>query len=243
MRIEPCLSCGMSPQDDSESLNSFKTSFSYGTRNDLDFKFFKSLSDDDVAEFLQNLLRELGDAYDTGDILPLIHGAIEAQAAGYSPDPNVPPRYEYQDGPWSDVGKPVAQSRVGMLTTSGHFVVGDDPQPFGESAMTQEEAVDRISEFMRHAPTLSEIPSSTPTADLRVRHGGYDIRSATRDANATFPIDRLRTAADEGRVGELASAFFSFPGATSQGRLRKLLPEWVARIQEEDVDFMLLVPV
>jgi len=242
MRIEPCLWWRMPPQDEPESVNSFKNSFSYGTRNDLDFKFFKGLSDDEVAAFLQNLLRDLGDAYDTGDILPLIQSAIAAQAAGYAPDPDKAPRYEYEDGPWSDLRTPVAQSRVGMLTTSGHFVAGDDPEPFGETAMTQEEAIDRISDFLRHAPGLSEIPSSTPTANLRVRHGGYDIRSAARDANATFPIDRLRSAAADGRIGELASTFFSFPGATSHGRLRKLLPEWVARIQEEDVDFMLLVP-
>ncbi len=233
----------MHPEDESESFESFRRSFSYGTRTDLDFKFFKSMSDDDVAAFLQALLADLGDAYDTGDILPLIHRAIDAQAAGYAPDPGVRSRYEYEDGPWARARTPVAQASVGMLTTSGHFVVGDDPQPFGETDMTQEEAVDRISEFLRHAPAMSEIPSSTSTADLRVRHGGYNIRSAARDANATFPIDGLRTAADDGRVGELASTFFSFPGATSQGRLRKLLPEWVARIKEEDVDFMLLVPV
>jgi hypothetical protein len=233
----------MPPLDETGSFSSFKKSFSYGTRNDLDFKFFKGLSDDGVADFLQTLLHDLGDAYDTGDILPLIHGAIEAQAAGYAPDPDVPSRFEEQDGPFAEVHTSVKDARVGMLTTSGHFVVGDDPEPFGEMAMTQEDAVDRIGEFLKHAPTLSEIPSSTPTADLRVRHGGYDIRSAARDPNATFPIDRLRTASDDGRVGDLASTFFSFPGATSQGRLRKILPEWVARIHEEDVHVMLLVPV
>jgi len=109
--------------------------------------------------------------------------------------------------------------------------------------LTQDEAMARIGEFLRDTPVLSLIPSDTATSELRVRHGGYDITSALRDANVTFPIDRLRTARDNDAVGDLASTFFSFPGATSNGRLRQELPGWVERIHEEDVDVMLLVPV
>ncbi len=132
---------------------------------------------------------------------------------------------------------------MGLLTTSGHFVDGDDPMPFGESDLTQPDAVNRIAEFMRDTPVLSEIPSDTPTGDLLVRHGGYDIRSALKDPNVTFPIDLLRQARDDGRVGDLAQTFFSFPGATSQSRLRQELPAWIERINEEEIDVMLLVPV
>ena len=228
----------------SESLEAFRRSFSYGERNDLNFKFFKGLPDGDVAAFLQTLLDELGNAYDTGDIQPLIDAAYAAQVAGYSPPPDAPPpSHEYSDGPFTPFEIPVADARVGLLTTSGHFLKGDDPQPFGEDAMTQEQAIERISEFMRDSPVLSEIPSSSPTSELRVRHGGYDIRSALRDPNVTFPINRLREAQIEGRVGELADTFLSFPGATAQGRLRKVLPDWVERIHDQDIDLMLLVPV
>jgi len=229
---------------ESESFESFRQSFSYGERNDLNFKFFKALSDDDVASFLAVLLDGLGDAYDTGDIQPLIDAAYEAQVAGYSPAPDAPsPKYVYSDGPLTPLEVPVTEARVGLLTTSGHFLRGDDPEPFGEAAMTQDEAVARIGEFMRDAPVLSDIPSSAPSSALMVRHGGYDIGSALRDPNVTFPIDRLREAEIDGRVGALAETYFSFPGATSQGRLRKALPEWVAQIQEQDIDLMLLVPV
>ncbi len=227
-----------------ESLETFRTSFSYGTRNDLNFKFFKGLSDDEVASFLQTLLDELGSAYDTGNIQPLIDAAYAAQVAGYSPTPDAPPpKHEYSNGPFTPFDIPLTEARVGLLTTSGHFLKSDDPQPFGETAMTQEEAVARISEFIRSAPVLSEIPSSCPASDLRVRHGGYDIRSAERDPNATFPIERLREALAEGRVGELADTFYSFPGATAQGRLRNVLPEWVERLHDQGIDLMLLVPV
>jgi len=234
----------MSDPEHPESLEAFRLSFSYGKRNDLNFKFFKSTSDDDAASFLQELVHLLGDAYDTGDVAPLVEAAYEAQVSGYLPPPDAPaPKFAFNDGPFTPVTMAVGNARVGMLTTSGHFIVGDDPQPFGEQDMTQEHAARRIGEFLGAAPTLSEIALDTPTADLRVRHGGYDIRSAVRDPNVTFPIDRLREADKDGRIGSLASTFFSFPGATSHGRLRQKLPQWIERIHEENVDVMLLVPV
>jgi Glycine/sarcosine/betaine reductase selenoprotein B (GRDB) len=234
----------MPDNEQPESLESFRLSFSYGKRNDLNFKFFKTTSDDDAAAFVQELLHHLGDTYDTGDALPLIEAAYEAQIAGYLPPPDAPPpKFAFDDGPFTAVTAAVSNAKVGLLTTSGHFVAGDDPQPFGEQDMTQHEATKRIGEFLSAAPTLSEIPSDTPTSDLRVRHGGYDIRSALRDPNVTFPIERLREARDDGRVGSLASTFFSFPGATSHGKLRQELDGWVERIHEENVDVMLLVPV
>ncbi len=230
--------------DDREAFETFRESFSYGRRNDLNFKFFKSLSDSEVMDFKQRLLHELGDAYDTGDVLPLIHDAIDAQIAGYSPDPHAPPpRHAFADGPFTPVDVPVSEAKVGLLTTSGHFVAGDDPMPFGESGLTQMDVVDRIADFLKDTPILSEIPSDTPASSLRVRHGGYDIRSATKDPNVAFPLERLREADTDGRVGDVASTFFSFPGATSQGRLRNEIPGWVDRIEQEDIDVMLLVPV
>jgi D-proline reductase (dithiol) PrdB len=234
----------MSDQEHPESIEDFRLSFSYGKRNDLNFKFFKTASDDDAATFLQEVLHRLGDAYDTGDVLPLIETAYEAQVAAYAPPPGSPaPKFAFDDGPFAQMATGVENATVGLLTTSGHFVAGDDPRPLGEEAMTQDDAVGRIGEFLSSTPSLSEIASDTPVRDLRVRHGGYDIRSALRDPNVTFPIDRLRDAYELGTVGGLAKTFFSFPGATSRGRLRQELPGWVGRIHEENVDVMLLVPV
>ena len=221
----------MSEQQPGESLESFRKSFSYGSRGDLNFKFFKSMSDEEVAAFLQTLLHHLGDAYDTGDIQPLIAAAYEAQVAGYVPSPeSSSPRPAEPEGSFTPFIGSVTDATVGMLTTSGHFVSGDDPMPFGATDLTQEEAVARISEFLKDKPTLSEIPSGTSSSDLVVRHGGYDIRSARRDPNVTFPIDRLRESKDAGEIGDLAETFYSFPGATAQGRLRRELPRFKARI-------------
>jgi hypothetical protein len=140
--------------------------------------------------------------------------------------------------------KPLAQSRLALISSSGHFVSGDDPEPFGVKGMTQEEAQDRIMDFLRAEPVLSEIPIDTPVEDLRVRHGGYDIRAAQADPNVNLPLTRLREFEAEGHIGEFASPAYSFVGACSQTRLIKRTgPKWVRLLQERAVDAALLVPV
>jgi hypothetical protein len=223
-----------------ESFSEFKTSFSYGSRSDLSFKFLKSMPDDEAAEFLRRLLEEVGDAYDTGDVVSIIELAIEAQITGYRP--TQPSRWSYDDRPFTPLRKPLSESRVGLMTSSGHFVAGADPQPFGVTAMTQQEAEDRIGEFLKEAPTLSHIPRDTPGDELRVRHGGYDVRSALRDYNVSFPRDALLTVAAD-RGASVAETLYSFTGAAAQGRVRKLAPEWAQQLHDDEIDVLLLVPV
>jgi len=110
--------------------------------------------------------------------------------------------------------------------------------------MTQAEAVERIQDFMKETPVLSAISRDADVAELRVRHGGYDIRSAVVDHNVAFPRDALVAAAKSGRIGSVADVLYSFPGATSQGRLRrKALPGWIEMIRSLDIDVLILVPV
>ena len=228
----------------SETFEEFRRSFSYGSRSNLDFKFLKSLSDDEATEFFSQLLEELGDAYDHGDLDPLLQLAIDWQIRGYAPQEGSQRRWAYEDGPFVAPRKPLAESRVALFTSSGHFVAGDDPKPFGVEDMTQEEAEDRIGEFIRSAPTLSRIPVDTVHEDLRVRHGGYDISSAAVDPGVTFPVAVLRELEAEGVIGELHRDAFSFPGATAQMRIIKDSgPEWARMLRDEEVDLVLLVPV
>ena len=229
---------------DPGSFETFRRSFSYGDRSDLNFKFFKSMTDEDVAGFIQRVLDLIGDAYDTGDIEPIVQAAYEAQVAGYTPDPEAPPSpHSYDFAPFAPMPTPAAGATIGLITSSGHFVDGDDPEPFGVSDMTQAEAERRIDEFLRETPVLSEIPATAIADDLRVRHGGYDITSASKDRNVAFPADRLLEASERGTIGGVTSTFFSFPGATAQGRLKRELPAWLDRFAVEQADAFLLVPV
>ncbi len=222
---------------DRETFEDFRKSFSYGSRSDLSFKFLKSMDDDAAARFFQRLLLLLGESFDTGQLVPLIEHAIDTQIEAYRPAPDA--SFQYPDGPFTPLTRALADSTIGLLTSSGHFT--DDPQPFGVENMTQQEAEDRISEFLRTTPVLSEIHVAAD--EVAVRHGGYDVRSTRRDRNVSFPVDRLVEAAESGRIGGVADTLYSFPGATSQKRLLKELPGWVERIHGHTIDGMLLVPV
>lgn len=226
-----------------ETLDEFARSLSYGERSDLSFKFLPRFEDAAVGDALAAILREVGALFDTGDPADLIDEAMRLQVEGYRSRP-VNERYRYDDGPFTVPGKPVAESRVALLTSSGHFAAGDDPRPFGADAMTQQEAEDRIQEFLKEEPTLSEVPVDAPASEVVVRHGGYDVRGAVADHNTSFPIDRLRELHADGVVGSLHDVAYSFVGACAQTRLTKSVgPEWAERVAATDSDVVLLVPV
>jgi D-proline reductase (dithiol) PrdB len=227
-----------------ETFEEFKNSFSYGSRADLTFKFLKNLSPDLAGAAIQEILEAIGHSFDTGDVAELHDLVIRWQVAAYQPPVDAHRMYVYDEAPLTVLAKPLAECKVALMTSSGHFADGDDPEPFGVEAMTQAEAVDRISEFLRETPVMSEIPRDIHPDQLRVRHGGYDIRSAVVDHNVAFPRDALLGAAANGRIGELADPLYSFPGAASQGRLRKqALPGWVDSLHDAEIDVLLLVPV
>lgn len=224
----------------SESLTEFKDSFAYGSRTDLNFKFLKSLPDQEAAEFFRLLLLKLGAALDDGDFGRLIDHVLEWQARGYAEAK----QFAYDDGPFTVLAKPLTAARMALISSSGHFVTGDDPRPLGIADMTQEMAVAKIMEIIKAPPTLSAIPFDTPPQRLRVRHGGYDIRGAQADHNVVLPIDGLRQLRAEGKIGALTDAAYAFMGVCSQIRLLKQSgPQWVALLQEKEVEALLLVPV
>lgn len=230
----------MTDEPHAETLEEFKNSFSYGSRSDLNFKFLKELSAADAGSFIQELLWKLGDTLDDGDLDRVIAHILQGQARVYAGAG----RFIYENAPFTPLTKPLSELRLALLTTSGHFVEGDDPNPFGIEHMTQPEAVTRISEFLRDEPKLSQIPVDTPPEMLCVRHPGYDIRGGQADPNVNFPIELLREMQAEGKIGELFPLAYSFVGATSQIRLQKHSgPEWVRMFQENHIDAVLMVPV
>lgn len=227
-------------QPEPESFTDFKNSFAYGTRSDLSFKFLKNLSDVDAAHFLQGLLYRLTDSLDDGDLTRMRDQIVAGQARAYAGAG----RWTYAEGPFTPLRRSLAAARVALLTSSGHFVEGDDPEPLGVKQMTQAEAEARIDDFLREEPQLSVIPVDTPQANLRVRHGGYDVRSAQMDPNVAFPLQRLRELAGEGHIGTLAPDAYSFVGACAQTPLLKhTAPQWVELLQRHEVDGAVLVPL
>lgn len=224
---------------DKETFSEFKNSFSYGSRRDLNFKFMKGLSDEEAAVFIQTLFTKVVAAMDSGDWQPVAEHVIAGQTLSY----DKPTSFVYEEAPFVPLPRPLAELTLGLLTSSGHFVAGDDPRPFGEENMTQAEAAARIQEFLHEAPKLSSIPMGTASEKLRVRHGGYDIGAASADPNVILPLAHLHTLLAEGVIGRLAENAYSFVGACAQTPLRKKsAPQWANMLKQQGIEAMLLVP-
>jgi len=230
----------------SETIEDFRKSFFYGSRTNLNFKFLKDLDDDEFGEFLNELFDDLSETTNTGDPTAAIDTAYRWQVKAYRDHlgdaANFPHRHE--DTPWASMSKPLSESRVALITSSGHFVDGDDPKPLGIENMTQDEAVDRIMETIKLPPTLSNIPSDTSFEQIRVRHGGYPVEAAAQDPQVVLPLRIMEALQAEGTIGEFAGTSYSFVGAAAQGPIKKTIgPEWAQMLHDEEVDAVLLVPI
>lgn len=223
-----------------ETFEEFKNSFSYGSRTDMNFKFLKSLSIKEGGEFFRELLWKIGDASNNDNLGQVVEHVYNWQVKAYTGKPS----WEYDESPFSPLGKPLSESSIGLLTTSGHYVEGEDPEPFGVKGMDQGIAQARISDFIKSEPVLSTIPTDSARENLRVRHGGYDIRAAEQDFNTVLPMDRLVELEQDGIIGSVLGNAYSFVGACSQIPLRNdVAPQWAEMLKAQGVDGMILVPV
>jgi D-proline reductase (dithiol) PrdB len=93
--------------------------------------------------------------------------------------------------------------------------------------------------------SIREIPADVDTKELRATHFAYDLSDARTDPNVVFPIDTLRGLVREGFLGGLAGRFYTFMGGIYSSRRvsEDLAPRLTARLLEDGVDAVLLVPV
>lgn len=236
----------MDDADETETIAELRTSFAYGSRSNLNFKFLRDLDDYEFGEMLEELFDAIAVATDTEDSSRVVDVAYRWQVQGYKNnlgDPN-DFRYSYDDVPFTPMARPLADSRLILFTSSGHFEEGHDPEPFGVADMTQAEAEARIKETIKEPPTLSQIPIETPADRIRVRHGGYPVEAARTDHQVVLPLGHLRDLVAEGVIGELVEHAYSFVGAAPQGLMRgKVGKEWAEMARDLEADAALLVPI
>jgi hypothetical protein len=138
----------------------------------------------------------------------------------------------FADVPFTPLPKPLAECRVGLLGTS-EVAVRFDPG-------TEEDPIEE--EDFRG---VYRIPAETPTERLYSRTLDFDrYETHLDDVNAFFPIDRLREARADGRVGDMPSHVF---GAYNNYSIRKVLeqegPKALEFCRAEKVDAVILVPI
>lgn len=127
---------------------------------------------------------------------------------------------------WQPLNKPLHQVRLGMLSTSGAYAVG------------------QVAYHYKDDTSIRQLAASTPDRDLRFSHitENYLI-DPRRDPGCIFPLASLRRLVAEGFIGQLAGKVFSCMGGVySQRRTREeIAPALLAAFEAERVDAALLV--
>lgn len=126
--------------------------------------------------------------------------------------------------PFAPLKKPLAQSRIGLVTTASYIDLLASDEAFKQG----------------RAPYAA--PSDPPPERLYVDHLFWD-RDATHtdDVESFLPLRRLSEFAGAGRIGSASKRFYGVPTEYSQGRTRtKDAPQVLEWVQEDGVDAVLL---
>lgn len=134
--------------------------------------------------------------------------------------------------PWAPLRRPLAETRLALVTSAGLYRSGVD-EPFAT---------------VRGGDTSFRIiPDSIDVQSLAIGQtsDAFDQASLQRDRNAAFPLDRLHELVRDRVVGTSAPRHISINGSiTAPGRLVRQTGPRVAKIlQEDDVEAVLLIPV
>jgi glycine/betaine/sarcosine/D-proline reductase family selenoprotein B len=151
------------------------------------------------------------------------------QAIGY----DVPYRWaHYVDAPFQPLRKPLAQSRVAIVTTAAPFDPAKGDQ--GPGAL-----------YNGGAKFYQVYDGDTSVDhDLRISHIAYDrVHTRADDSGTWFPLPALRALAASGRIGSVAPRFYGAPTNRSHRvTLETDAPDIVTRAKADGVDVAVLVP-
>ena len=138
----------------------------------------------------------------------------------------------YVEAPFQPLRKPLAQSRITIITTAAPFDPAKGDQGPG-------------AKYNGGAKFYSVYDGDTSKAhDLRISHVAYDrLHTAAEDNGTWFPLPQLQRLASEKRIGEVAPRFFGAPTNRShRATIETDAPEILARCQTDGVDAAVLVP-
>ena len=138
----------------------------------------------------------------------------------------------FADVPWAPLAKPLAESRLALITTAAPYQPGVGDQGPG-------------AKYNAAAKFYTVYSDSTETIpDLRISHVGYDRNhTSAEDPNTWFPLAQLQRAVKAGRLGALTPRFHGSPTNRSQRVTTESdAPELLRRCREDAADVALLVP-
>ncbi|HKO72176.1 MAG TPA: glycine/sarcosine/betaine reductase selenoprotein B family protein [Bradyrhizobium sp.] len=138
----------------------------------------------------------------------------------------------YVDAPFQPMMKPLAESRVTIVTTAALFDPAKGDQGPG-------------AKYNGGAKFYSVYDGDTSkTHDVRISHIAYDrVHTSAEDSGTWFPLPQLQRLVRERRIGAIGPRFFGAPTNRSHRiTLETDAPEILARCREDGVDAAVLVP-
>ena len=135
--------------------------------------------------------------------------------------------YEADSAPaWQPLSKPLAAARLGLLSTSGAYALG------------------QVAYHYKDDTSIRALPGNLAEQDVRFSHITENyLVDPKRDPNCILPLAQLRTLRQQGAIGALADQVFSCMGGVySQRRVREeVAPALLDAFRAEKVDCALLV--
>ena len=133
-----------------------------------------------------------------------------------------------QESPFTRPSRPLAESRVGLVTTALALDLPDDVDP--ESLPIE---------------STYAAPADPPPARLFTMNRSWDKEAThTRDLDSFFPIHHLAELVEAGRIGSVSPRFYGIPTEYSQRLTREVdAPQLLDLMLEDGVDVAMLVPL
>ena len=136
------------------------------------------------------------------------------------------------DAPFQPLRKPLAHSRIAIVTTAAPFEPAKGDQGPG-------------AKYNGGAKFYSVYDGDTSMShDLRISHIAYDrVHTSAEDSGTWFPLPQLLRLEREGRIGKVGPRFFGAPTNRSHRvTIETDAPEILARCQADQIDAAVLVP-
>ena len=130
--------------------------------------------------------------------------------------------------PFVPLKKTLSESRIGVLSTSGAYVVGQKAYYYKDDTSTR------------------AIPKDTPKDRIHFSHITENyLEGPRRDPDCMVPLEALRRLEEEGVIGEVADNIFSCMGGIySQRRVREeLAPAMLDAYRAQNIDAAFLIPM
>jgi len=130
---------------------------------------------------------------------------------------------------FTPLAKPLSESKVALVGSAGVHL--DDQEPFQIETVAGD-------------PSFRLLPDDLDPGRLRFTHTHYDTTSAQADPNVVFPLERLREAVADGRIGSTSPVHIGMMGFNpNPGPIAdETAPAVADTLTREGVDVVVLVP-